>query len=341
MKNNQKPYAVPSNWLIAMLAAIMLQSAPIQAGRLLDPFSSANRNPFVQVFGLPEAESAELTAAHSWQSAVQFEVGNNFSEHSGTRETIIIDGESYRAQLQLRYGLSQDIEVGIEVPYLSHDRGGLDSFIENWHDLWGLPDGGRPAFPQDQLLISYQQDGVERVNISRAADGVGDININMAYQLASTETRQWALRTSVKLPSGEAKQLLGSESTDISLGIHVSDQDLLQNYNISLHGSAGVLWMDSGEVLDQQREDWVFYGSTTLGWLMTSALSLKLQLDAHTAFYDSRLTELGSDSVQLLMGGSIRLSEKWALDLAVSEDIAVNTAPDVVFHLGLKMREWQ
>ena len=67
---------------------------------------------------------------------------------------------------------------------------------------------------------------------------------------------------------------------------------------------------------------------------------MKLQLDAHSAFYDSGLTELGSDAAQLIIGGALRLSDTWVLDLAVSEDIAVDTAPDVVFHIGIKALQW-
>jgi len=39
------------------------------------------------------------------------------------------------------------------------------------------------------------------------------------------------------------------------------------------------------------------------------------------------------------VGGDYRFDSGWKLDLAVSEDVAVETASDVVFVLGLR-REW-
>ncbi|HKQ31266.1 MAG TPA: DUF3187 family protein, partial [Burkholderiales bacterium] len=59
------------------------------------------------------------------------------------------------------------------------------------------------------------------------------------------------------------------------------------------------------------------------------------QLDAHTSAYDSNLDFLG-DAVVLTVGGDYRFSSGWRLDLGVSEDIAVEHSPDVVFVIGVK-----
>jgi hypothetical protein len=47
---------------------------------------------------------------------------------------------------------------------------------------------------------------------------------------------------------------------------------------------------------------------------------------------------VNSGSVQLVSGGTIGFSEKTFLDVGVSEDVWVDTAPDVVFHLALRSR---
>ena len=74
-----------------------------------------------------------------------------------------------------------------------------------------------------------------------------------------------------------------------------------------------------------------------IGWDPFSCLALKVQADAHTPFYrDSGLKEVDSYSVQLTLGGTIALGKKTFLDIGVSEDLVVSTAPDVVFHLALR-----
>lgn len=328
------PHAV--FWSLLGLAASPLA----QADKLDAPFATSNQSPFVQVYGLPAAQSADLTAAGRFNAGFQFDVSNNFTINNKGGEDISIDGETYRANLRLRYGLTDDIEVGIDIPYLSHSGGGLDRFIENWHDFWQLPDGGRPDYPRDQLDFSYRNNGQSLAAVTESQGGIGDVSLGLGYQLSATEKRQWALRTSLKLPTGDAGQLLGSGSTDIAAGINFTDISMMQDYNLTWHASGGLMWMGGGQVLDDQREDWVAYGSLTLGWLATQNVCLKLQLDVHTAFYDSVLKELGKNSAQLVLGGAIRLGKNWVLDLAVGEDIVVDTASDVVFHIGIKGGEW-
>lgn len=304
------------------------------------PFASANRNPFVQIYGLPVAQSGHIQSPQQLTTSLQWEIANSFTEDSVANEAVFIDGETQRTNINIRYGLNDKIEIAVDIPYLQHDGGSLDGFIDDWHDFWALPDGNRLDFTADQIEYSYQQNGETLYSLTRSDEGIGEISFSLGYQLATTDTRQWALRTAIKLPTGDADSLLGSESTDVSLGLHMSDQSLLQDYSLSFHASAGLLWMDEGEVLNRLREDWVLYGSSTLSWQATSAVNLKLQLDANTAFYDSDLKQLGDDSLQLSVGGSIRVSDNWLLDLAVIEDIQVSTSPDVIFHIGIKALQW-
>lgn len=323
----------------AATVAAGLAGFSAQAAEISDPFATRNISPFVQVYGLPAAQSAVLTSWEKFSGGIMLEAASNFTTDNKGSESIFIDGESYRTTLRWRYGASERVELGIDVPYLSHQAGRMDDFIENWHSFWGFPNGDRDKFPQDQLSYRYSDNGQQLMNVTSNGDGLGDVSLSVAYQLAASDVRHWALRGGVKLATGDADSLRGSDSTDIYAGLHFSDASLAAT-GLILHASIGGLWMDEGEVLNELREDWVLYGSSTLSWAFSHTLSLKLQVDAHSAFYDSRLTQLGSDSVQLILGGAIRLSEQITLDLSVSEDVAVDTAPDVVFQIGLNVAEW-
>jgi hypothetical protein len=97
--------------------------------------------------------------------------------------------------------------------------------------------------------------------------------------------------------------------------------------------------MTDGDVLTEQQRNLVAFGSVGAGWRPLQWLTLKVQLDGHTSFYrDSDLSELGSDSVQAVMGGTLHFSERTALDLGVAEDLIIKTSPDVVFHFALRHR---
>ena len=61
-----------------------------------------------------------------------------------------------------------------------------------------------------------------------------------------------------------------------------------------------------------------------------------MQLDAHSAAWDSPREALGESSAQLVVGASAQLGKAWIIDLAFSEDIVVERSPDIVFQVGLR-----
>ncbi len=97
--------------------------------------------------------------------------------------------------------------------------------------------------------------------------------------------------------------------------------------------------MTDGQILRDQQRHWVGFGGLGVGWSPLRWLALKIQTNAHTPFYsDSDLRELNAVSAQLTVGGTLAFSDRTTLDLGVTEDIIVATAPDVVFHLNLRMK---
>jgi hypothetical protein len=97
--------------------------------------------------------------------------------------------------------------------------------------------------------------------------------------------------------------------------------------------------MTEGDVLKDQQNNLVGFGTLGLGWGPAEWISFKLQLDGHTALYrNSSLIELSHNSLMLVVGGALKLPDGYLLDIGVSEDVAVATAPDVAFHFGLSKR---
>ncbi|WP_019528460.1 DUF3187 family protein [Dasania marina] len=325
---------------LAMASTIAVSGTSYGAS-LDQPFLSANRNPLVQIHGLPDAQSAKLTRSGYWQGALSAENSNTFVVESRGDEAITLDGETYRSTLNWKYGLAQGWELGLSLPVISHQGGALDGFIEDWHDAFGLPDGDRVNYPQDQLRYAYQNGEQVLLDMQDNGQGLGDVTLAAAYQIAKNAQRSWALRAGYKFSTGSVDRLRGSDAADSYISLHLTDRTLKDDYGINFHLSGGLLNLGDGEVLAQQQEDQVWFGSTTLSWAYSESLSFKTQLDFHSAFYNSALKQIGDDSVQLLLGASIKVTEKLVLDFSISEDIAVETAPDVVFMFALRMGEWR
>jgi hypothetical protein len=329
--------------LFRLLVLITVFSAPpLLYAFEIAPFHSANQSPLVRIYGLPSAGSAIVLPQSRKEFHATLDHASNYVYDATTRETILLDGETTRLTLGGRYGLSKDWELGVAIPALIHGGGFLDGFLINYHDMFGFPQGGRDQAPRNRLLYRYSRDGVEKLKMDSSGSGLGDISLMAGYQLyhdAKEYPRAVAFRASVKLPTGDSASLTGSGSTDASVWITASDDYRLPFGHATLYAAGGLMVMTKGDVLPDQQRDHVGFGTIGVGWNPLPWIAFKVQMDAHTPLYrDSSLKPLAENAAQLLIGGTLGLSERTTLDIAVSEDIATTTSPDVVFHFNLSTR---
>ncbi len=297
------------------------------------PIYVVNPNPFVQIFGLPKAEAGTITPRGKLDVGFLYHVSNNAISADAGNEEIIWDGETAIYNLRFRYGVSDRLELGMDVPYIDHSGGYLDSLIRNFHDLFGMTNDRQEGFTKNQLQYEYDE-----VGITNRVHGFGDIRFLAAIPLmgrTTKEQRHLVLRPQIKLPTGDADHLLGSGGTDVSMGLAYSDFETLRSLNMVLTSHAGMIYMGNTKVLRHKQRHFAGYGGASLSWLATEHLEFKLQMDLHSAFYDSDLKQLGS-SLQLLAGGTAHLPGNVLLDLGISEQLITDATSDVGFYLSLR-----
>jgi hypothetical protein len=322
----------------------LLCSAVIAAATDLEitPFRSVNQSPLVQIHGLPTETSASITPVGRSIFFLTQDVANNFV-FSGTKfETLLLDGESYRWTLAFRYGLKEGIELGGAIPWIVQGGGFLDGFMESYHGIIGYSDD-RSLMPKERLAYRYKSFGRQNLSMTHAGSGIGDISLFAGMKLyeEATDGRsdRIALRANLKLPTGNSADLFGSGGTDIAVFLCGSTDFSTRYGTLGAFGSAGLLGLTDSHVLNGNREFIVGHGTAGVGWSPKEWISFKVQLNWNTPFYrNSELPELTESAMMLLSGGSIRLPGDYFLDIALGEDVAVTTAPDVTFHLGLSKR---
>lgn len=324
--------------LLVLLAAAEVRAEPLE----ITPFRIANNNPLAQIYGLPAETSPVLTGSGKWQFGLTQDIASIYSASDSSSEHILLDGELYRWNLSARYGLGDSVELGLELPFIVQGGGFLDSFIIDWHKAFGLPQGGRDIAPKNRLRYQYSKDGRQLLNMTRSTGGIGDISLLAAYRLFEQKTGQdhdaVALRAQVKLPSGDTGNLMGSGSVDTALFLTGSMNRSTEWGMLGVYGSVGGMVSSDGSVLAGQRKNLAALGSAGLGWAPASWIAFKVQGNLHTPLFKSDLSEIGNNSALITFGGTLKLPDGYLLDLGVGEDIAVGTAPDVNFHLGLTRR---
>lgn len=286
--------------------------------------------------GLPRARSAELPAAGGIRAELLFELASQFTQDTEQGEDAILDVETTTVVLALEHGLSEDWSLGLEIPWVRHGGGVLDGVIDDYHDLFGFSDGGRSRAPQDRVFLAWQDDGRLRFGLFEQRSGIGDVRIHLARSLLAETDRRLTLRAGLELPTGSADDLIGSDSLDTHVGLHLTDRRLLATWGWTLHLSAGLLFQGDDEITGDAREPLAGWANWTLAWPLTERWTLKGQLDTHTATADSALRQIGGWSVQGGLGLAYRLRRDFVLEGGFIEDLRPGSAPDVAFQVALR-----
>ena len=319
-----------------LLLPTVLQAADME----ITPFRVTNQSPLVMTQPLPAESSTGIAPKGKFSAALTFDLANNYTESTSGKETILLDGESYRWTLSTRYGLTDKLEVGIEIPWIDSSGGFLDSFIIDWHDTFGMPQGGRDGAPKNKINYSYANSDGQRLIMDSAGSGLGDIVLTGGMKLYEEKSPavhdSFALRTTVKIPTGDSDSLRGSGAFGGTVSLCGASNHFTEWGTLGFFGSVGGMISAKGDVLKDQQEPLAAFGTLGIGWGPAPWISFKVQIHANTALYkDSSLAELSDPAVMLVTGGALQLPGDYQLDIGVAEDISVATAPDVAFHLGL------
>lgn len=300
-----------------------------------EPFMVRDQNPLLAGFGLPAAMPTRLSETRGWSGGLDLSWGSTALIQQQDSEALLVDAETREVRLTVRAPLSDGFSFQLQVPYRYTGGGNLDGFIDGWHDVFGLPDGARSELPIDDINITYIRGRSQQLGMASSTTGLADIHASLGYDLISSETSALSAWLDVKLPAGDADKLTGSGATDVSLIL--AGERRFDNV-WSAFGQAAVTWLGEGELLGYRQRSAVWSGLAGLSARVWRGLSLKAQIDAHSAAFDSDLDFL-NEAIVLTVGGDYRFASGWRLDLGVSEDIAVEHSPDVVFLFGMR-RDW-
>jgi hypothetical protein len=316
------------------LTASIFGSLVAQATETPQPLSLRNSNPLLQTLGAPAMQGGELAPAGTLEYRWILNMANHADSGLDDGEAAVFDGESYYLALELRYGVNPRLELGMDLPLVAHTGGTFDSLIKDWHDLLGFSNVDRQG-PENDLRLFHQRNGVTGFDIYESGVGLGDIRLAAAYRLAGSGGRALALRAQAELPTGDADRLHGNGAVDLSLVLDATDRHTFAASRVSLFGRFGVVAPGSGDLLNDQRQDWVPVVGAGLAWQWTERIDLNAQLDYDGAYFDSHLDELES-STRLSFGGSYRFGQHGPrLSIALTENLFSDSTPDFGLYFSL------
>ena len=308
------------------------------------PLRIVNLNPFHILYGVPSSFGTPVLAPGSTELVASMDIASHLRGGVSGREVVAIDGETYRQGLSLRHGFGNGWEYLLDLSFVSHKPGGLDSFIEEWHRTFGLPQGDRLITPRDRLTLIYADSDGTHVDIESSVSSVGDVSLGLGYALPSPPFSNdgMTLRSMLKLPTGDEDDLTGSGGFSVSAWAETSGSLSASTASREWLYSAtlGLLVGQAPPNLPGIGGRFIAFGRFGVTWQLSADFNLTTQVDIHSSPYGvSAVSPLSDPVVMIGIGGSWRFSEDMMLEIAVTEDDGTfHAAPDTGLHVALRWR---
>lgn len=313
---------------IKLFSAGLIVSGCLPIASYAEPFTVRDLNPLLSGFEF----STPLSGTNARQNIVDlsYAISNITLDQQPGNEHLIADAELRRWQLTTSHPLGPNWTIQIDLPYQSISGGSLDTFIEHFHSTFNLPNGNRASWPHNRLLVDYSVADQSLFHLTNAHAGIGDTAIHAGWRFASSTSQSAMLWFTAKMPTGNAKSLTGSGTTDATISL--AAQQHLSN-DINFFEQLTLSWLGNGARLSDEQKHSVWSCMTGLSWSLTHSIDTTFQLNSHSAIYASNVRMLGN-ATQFTIGPRYH-SAQWQAWLAITEDIVVDTAPDVQFQFSV------
>ena len=327
-------------------ALFFLSCFTVDAFAKAGPIPIRNQMPLYLFFLQMEPDKADVVELRKLDINAYYTVSNitvSCFTPVSSLYNINIDAEVSRITLDLRYGICENAEVGIEVPYLSLSRGYMDQFVEDFEDTIGATTPrSRLRQGSNNFNYSFIYNNKNLIKRNNASDGLGDIVLKAKYQ-ALEEDRYGLLpnvsfRAALKLPTGEKRSLLGSGEIDYGFGLLLD-----KAFSDKIIGYAGcnlaiIEKPDFFSELNLKRN--IVSGILGVEYLLTQRFSLLAQVTGNTTPYPSSGTNaLDESAIDAGLGISYIWKEKrnvsW--NFAFTENFNSASSPDVTFNTGWRV----
>lgn len=210
-------------WLILVLV-VTVWGLPREAPAEVDgfgPFPVRNFQPIqLMVLGM-FGDRATVLPKRRLDIRVEMAETSSIFREDEQRVSTTMKFDTLRSAVFLRYGVTDRLEVGMEVPALYRYRGILEGAITATERATTGLAPGRDRLMNTGFAFNMTRDGRPLFSGGENVLGLGDITLIGKYQLqARSEDRPAvALRVALKVPSGDEGRFFGSGHTDVGAGL--------------------------------------------------------------------------------------------------------------------------
>ena len=313
--------------LAALLVSLSFQPASVKAEGF-GPFPVRNFQAFHQlVLSLP-GDRAAVVKPGTLDVRLEFaETASIYNENS-PQTNVTVKFETLRSGLFLRYGATDRLEFGLEVPVLYRYQGFMNGAITATERATTGLNPARAALKNTNFVFNVTQNGQTIMSGGPGAIGLGDTTLMSKYQLLTEGAVMPAvsLRGAVKLPTGDQSDFFGSGSPDFGLGLAV---EKLVAGRWMLHGNVtGVV--PTGTIAGLGLRPTVS-GLAAIEYLWSENLSITTHFDYYSSpFHGTGVRAFDQGVTEAVLGFSYRVVSHflWQVYAVENLDFIIGSAAD-------------
>ena len=251
----------------------------------------------------------------------------------------LVDYEALHTNLSLAYGLTEGIQV--ELGFLQKSRFGgiMDGFIEGFHDLFGLNQGGREDFERNDFGVNIVgEDGASSVQLGDDDIGSFSESIVATFQhnltCGSRTMPAFAYGVSLRRELGEQEDMTEAQFSDITASISASKRF----GDIFVYVGIGYSWYGREKFGDVELRETQLSGLFALECQVADRASIIAQcLISQGVARDLR--EFSDPSYEITFGGKFEIVPRVVLEAGLIENVVTfDNSPDFGLHLGILFR---
>lgn len=330
---------------------VLVVGTPLHAYERLGPFPVRTQNPLYLLFLGMRPERPVTLQQGKFDLQFNSSYSSIFQKVSRGGSAVDFDMELWRFGPVAKYGITDDLEVGLEMPILHFGGGFLDSFIQSYHNTFGFPNAGRETVPNSRFSYKVNSGGATLYQVGSRPLGLSDLIFDVKYRFLKENVSAdlalpvrakglsggrsaakggsesfpmtpigWmptlAAQAMFKAPTGIRSQGLGSGRPDGGLFLLAEDGWRW----LAAYGDVGVLMLGGTAPLETIEHQLSWAWMTGLEFSVTDSVAALAQANGNTAvFHGTGLTELDKAPLDLTLGVKGR-AQQWIWQVGFTED---------------------
>ncbi len=266
-------------------------------------------------------------------------VQNFIVDEEYDRYKTVVDMGVIKTSLNLSYGVRDNIEVGMEIPFYILYKGFLDSFILDFEKSIGATTPiSRKKNGVNNFTYLLTRGSDTMISINSPYGGVGDIaltaKVRHIYNSGMKYMPSISTRYAIKIPTGDDDRFLGSGKVDFGIGVILEKSFGISSNYINLNG----IFIGKPDFLKGMEMDPIFSYTLATEFSLTEKFSLLLQLMGNTSpFPPTGITSLDDQVMDFLIGFNYLIGKGTLLQFGLTENILDDSSPDFSIHIGIGM----